>query len=115
MQSPRRVVELVLAALVLLITIMTFADLPRPYPSWPTIGPVPVDPELVLPGLLGFVTLLSMTRMSISIGSVVVGVLGALTLSIAVSSLYTLYTGTGGASSGVGFTLSSAGPFSLLQ
>ncbi|WP_436348699.1 hypothetical protein [Natronorubrum sp. FCH18a] len=100
--------ESVLAAVVLLIGLITVADLPRPYPSWPTIGAVPVDPELVIPALLSLAVLIGVIVDGLSVGSVVSGLLGVITLWIALMSLHTLYTvETGGVFWGGFFTLIS--------
>ena len=88
--------RMVLAGVVLLIATITFANLPQPYPTWPTVGPVPVNPELVFPGLLGLVALLGAVREGIAVGSIAVGLLGAVTLWLAATSLYALYSATSG-------------------
>lgn len=88
--------QVVLAALVLLIATVTFSDLPQPYPTWPTVGTVPVNPELVVPGLLGLVAVLGALREGIAAGSIVIGILGAATLWVAATGLHTLYASTGG-------------------
>ncbi len=106
--------ELMLAGLVIIIAFITIADIPRPYPSWPTIGPVPVDPELVFPGLLGVLVLLNIgldafQNDTITIPHIAIGVLGIATLWLAVNSLYTLATlERGGVFWGGFFTLISA-------
>lgn len=89
-----RVIELSLATLVILNAAIEFFGLSQSYPAWPTVGPVPVDPELIIPGLLGIVAILVAIREGIAIGSIVVGVLGVLTLWIAATSLYSLYADT---------------------
>lgn len=91
-----RVSQVVLAAFVLLIATITFSTLPQPYPTWPTVGPIPVNPELVVPGLLGFVAILGAVRDGVAVSSIVIGTLGAVTLWLAATSLYTLYASTGG-------------------
>jgi hypothetical protein len=96
MRSFLRVSQVVLAALVLLIATITFSSLPQPYPTWPTVGAVPVNPELVIPGLLGLVAILRALHDGIAVGSIVIGVLGAVTLWAAATSLHTLYSSTGG-------------------
>lgn len=94
MISRLRVIELALATLVLLNAAIEFFGLSQPYPAWPTVGSLPVDPELIIPGLLGLVAILVTIREGITIGSIVVGVLGVLTLWIAATSLYSLYANT---------------------
>lgn len=96
MQSLLRASQVALAALVLLIAALTFSNLPQPYPSWPTVGPIPVNPELVVPGLLGVAAILGALRDGVAVGSIAIGTLGAVTLSVAAMSLYTLYASTGG-------------------
>lgn len=96
MGSFRRAIEPLLAAIVLLIAAITLLDLPGPYPHWPTVGPVPVDPELVVPGLLALVVLPGTVRDGITVGSIGIGILVAVTLWAAATSLYTLYSATGG-------------------
>lgn len=95
-RSLLRAVELVLAAQVLLIVAVLAAQLSPPYPAWPTVWGVPVDPELVVPGVLGVVALLSASVDGLGVGSLVVGALGFLTLGMASLSLYSLYTTDGG-------------------
>ncbi|PSQ19380.1 hypothetical protein BRD00_01780 [Halobacteriales archaeon QS_8_69_26] len=94
-RSPAVLFEVVLAALVVAVAGVTFTALPQPYPTWPTVGPVPVNPELVVPGVLGAVTVARAVT-DPGVGSAAVGAVGTLTLLLAVSSLHTLYAGTGG-------------------
>lgn len=96
MRSFLRVSQVILAALVLLVATITFSSLPQPYPTWPTVGPVPVNPELVIPGLLGLVAILGAVHDGIAVGSIGIGVLGAVTLWAAAMSLHTLYSSSGG-------------------
>lgn len=91
-----RAIKSLLAVLVLLIVSVEFTGLPQPYPTWPTVGPVPIDPELIVPGLLGLVAILGTIRDGITIGSLVIGFLGGLTLWMSAMSLYSLYAGTAG-------------------
>jgi hypothetical protein len=105
------VIELSLATLVLLNAAIEFFGLSQPYPAWPTVGPVPVDPELIIPGLLGIVAILVAIREGIAIGSIVVGVLGMLTLWIAATSLYSLYADTAGGLFWGGFVTLISGTF----
>lgn len=108
MHSPLRVSQLVLAGLVFLIAVITASTVPQPYPTWPTIGPVPVNPELVVPGLLGLLAVLGAFREGFSLVSVVAGGLGVVTMGFAFLSLYTLYSGiAGGVFWGGFYTLSS--------
>lgn len=85
MRSILRVSQLVLAAFVLLIAAITFSNVPQPYPSWPTVGVIPVDPELVVPGLLGVAAILGAVRDGITLGSIAIGTLGIVTLLVAAS------------------------------
>lgn len=96
MRALLRVSHVALAAFVLLIATSTFSTLPQPYPTWPTVGPIPVNPELVVPGMLGFIAILGALRDEVTVGSVGIGLLGAVTLWLAATSLYTLYAATGG-------------------
>jgi len=96
MKALLRVSQIVVAAGVLLIAIITFSPPPQPYPTWPTLGAVPVNPELVAPGILGCITLVGTIRDGISVGSIAVGILGAVTLWLAATSLYALYASTAG-------------------
>lgn len=95
-RSRFRTVELGLAGLVVLVVAMELTAFPRPYPTWPAVAGVPVDPELVVPGLLGVVAVLGALRDGFSVGSVAVGVLGALTALMAATSLHQLYGDTCG-------------------
>jgi hypothetical protein len=96
MGSPLRASRLVLAGGVLLVAAITFSGLPQPYPTWPTVGSIPVNPELVVPGLLGLAAVLGSLRAGIGVGSIAIGTLGVVTLWVAATSLYDLYAGTGG-------------------
>lgn len=109
--STVRTIQYLLAVLVILVGIITVTDVPQPYPSWPTLGPIPVDPELVLPVLLGLAVLVGTSMEERSVTSVGLGSLGALTLWIASRSLYELAVGgTGGVFWGGFFTLILAFP-----
>ena len=55
-----------------------------------------MNPELVVPGLLGLAAVLGALRDGIAVGSIAIGTLGVVTLWVAVTSLYELYAGTGG-------------------
>ncbi|PSQ43901.1 hypothetical protein BRD07_01075 [Halobacteriales archaeon QS_9_68_42] len=107
MGSPLHASRLVLAGGVLLVAAITFSGLPQPYPTWPTVGSIPVNPELVVPGLLGLVAVLGALRDGIAVGSIAIGTLGVVTLWVAATSLYELYAGTGGVFWGGFFTLIS--------
>jgi hypothetical protein len=52
----------ILAAATLLVILIEFSTLPRPYPANPTVGSVPVDPELLVPALLGLVAVVGALR-----------------------------------------------------
>lgn len=80
-----------LAALVFGIAVLIMLNIPEPYPTWPTIGPFPVDPELLLPALLAVLVLVDVGTSGISVGGVVTGTLAVLTLWMASQSLYALY------------------------
>lgn len=114
-RSVLHVIEAVFAVIVLLIALITIAELPRPYPSWPTIGTIPVDPELIIPAMLGIAALGGAIADGFSVGSVVTGLLGFITLWIALTSLHTLYTiETGGVFWGGFFTLLSGGALAVV-
>lgn len=90
-----RGLELLLAALVFAVTVVTFTGVPEPYPTWPTVGGIPVNPELVVPGALGLVAVVR-AGTDPGVGSALVGAVGAVTLLLATTSGYTLYAGSGG-------------------
>ncbi|SIR74955.1 hypothetical protein SAMN05421752_102237 [Natronorubrum thiooxidans] len=96
MSTRFRVSQQLLAALVILIAVVTVLELPRPYPTWLTVGPVPVNPELVVPGVLGLVALLEPLHEGLAVSSIVVGVVGSVTLWLAAMSLYALYASSAG-------------------
>lgn len=103
-----RTVDYVLAAVVLLVAAITFTGLSQPYPAWPTAGPVPVNPELVVPGLLGLVVLCRLIADEFSGATPIVGLLGTLTLFLATMSMYILFAAeTGGVFVVGAFTLVS--------
>lgn len=102
--SPLRIAELALAVLVALVVALFTTNSPL-YPSWPTLGGFPVDPELVVPGLLGVVALARAMRAGLAVGPVAVGILAVVTVTLATLSLHTLYTGSVGAFAGGLFTL----------
>jgi hypothetical protein len=70
----------ILAATTLLVILIEFSTLPLPYPANPTVGSVPVDPELVVPALLGLVAVVGALRDGIGPGSIATGLLGVVTL-----------------------------------
>lgn len=103
--SPLRTAELALAILVALVVALLVTNFPL-YPSWPTVGGFPVNPELIVPGLLGVVALVRAIGDGLSIGSVTVGVLCVVTVTLAALSLQTLYSdASAGAFAGGLFTL----------
>lgn len=103
--SPLRTAELALAILVALVVALLVTNFPL-YPSWPTVGGFPVNPELIAPGLLGVVALVRAIGDGLSIGSVTVGVLCVVTVTLAALSLQTLYSdASAGAFAGGLFTL----------
>jgi len=109
-----RGVEYLLAAMVLTITLLLMGGMPLPFPTWPTIGPFPVDPELVLPGLLALVVLGDVVLEGFSVSSVLIGILAAVTLGMATLSLYTLFAGqAGGVFWGGFFTLVLGTPLAV--
>ena len=100
----------ILAATVLLVVLIEFSTLPLPYPANPTVGSVPVDPELVVPALLGLVAVVGALRDGIGVGSIATGLLGVVTLWVATTSLYeTAASQGGGIAWGAFFTLICGG------
>ena len=108
MRSSPGTARALLAAVVLSLVAVEFSTLPRPYPTAPTVGPFPVNPELVVPALLAAVVIVGALRDGLGVGSVVTGLLGAVTLWIATTSLYEAYAYTnGGVAWGAFFTIIS--------
>ena len=100
----------ILAAVVLLVVLVEFSSLPLPYPANPAVGSVPVDPELLVPALLGLVAVVGALRDGIGVGSIVTGLLGVVTLWVATTSLYeTAASQGGGIAWGAFFTLICGG------
>jgi len=109
-----RGIEYLLAGSVLAIALLLVMDVPWPFPTWPTIGPFPVDPELVLPGLLALVVLGDVVVEGFSVSSVPIGILALVTLGMATLSLYTLFAGqAGGVFWGGFFTLVLGTPLAI--
>lgn len=106
-RSTLRAIETLLAAAVLAVAVVVFTDLPEPWPAWPTVGPVPVDPELVVPGLLGLAAVAGALADGLGVGPVVSGALGALTAVLALLSGHTLVVAEGGVFFGGLFTLAA--------
>jgi len=95
-QTALHATELLLAGAVLLVAATAFEYLPRPYPMWPTVGPLPITPELVVPTLLGVAAALVPVVDGVDIGSVAIAALGAVTVGLGVVSLSIVYASTGG-------------------
>lgn len=113
-KSTLRRTESTLSAIVLLIATVILTDLPEPYPAWPTLGSIPVNPELVVPGLLGLVVLVGVAADGLSVESAVLGITSCFVLGMAATSLYTLYAGTaGGVFAGGLFTLAIGVPLAV--
>lgn len=109
-----RAVEVALAVAVLLVVAVIATGSPAWYPSWPTLAGFPVDPELVLPGLLGLVALLGAVLDGFGVVPVVVAVLGSTTALFAAASIQTLLTATGGGVFAGGlFTLAVGTPLAV--
>ncbi|WP_323173912.1 hypothetical protein [Natrialba sp. PRR66] len=107
-RSLPRVIDYALAVVVVAVAVWTFTGVPEPYPARPTLGSVPVNPELVVPGLLGLVMLSRLITDEFSGATPIVGVLGSLTLFLATMSMYILYAAeAGGVFVGGAFTLLS--------
>ena len=125
-----RTAEAVLAVAVLLVVVAMSTNVPVEYPSWPEVAGFPANPELLVPGALAVVVLVDAIRDVIgcwsdgvisaiksgrAIWSIGIGLLAAATLNLAIVSLYTLYTHTGGGVFGGGLlTLSVGVPLALL-
>ena len=108
--------ERVLAVSVLAVTAVLTTDFPVEYPAWPTLGGLPVNPELVVPALLGLAVLvgavtdgLRATSFVAGASALVTGALGAATLLLGSLSLHTLYSGTAGGVFGGGILTLSVG------
>lgn len=113
-QNVLRTTEVVLAVSTLFLATVLLTDLSMPFPAWPEIGGVPVNPELVVPGVLGLVALVETTDSGLDLPSVVVGLFAVLTLSLSALGLYALWAGPGGGVfAGSLFTLAAGTPLSL--
>ncbi|WP_049915403.1 hypothetical protein [Natrialba taiwanensis] len=107
-RSLPRLIDYALAVVVVAVAVCTFTSVPEPYPAWPTLGPIPVNPELVVPGLLGLVVLSRLITDEFSGATPIIGILGSLTLFLATMSMYILYVAeVGGVFVGGAFTLLS--------
>lgn len=103
-----RTSEIVLAVMVLFNGVFTATSVPHPYPTWPTRGTIPINPELVVPCLLGIAVLVRVGAAGFSPGAVISGILGASTVYLAITSLHALYVSqTGGVFWGGLYTLVS--------
>ncbi len=101
--------KLLLAGAVLFVAAMTFNYLPQPYSTWPTIGSIPVNPELVVPALLGVVVVVEAFVEQFSIVLVSLAIFGGLTFLLGTASLYTLYAVESGGVFFIGFFTIIAG------
>ena len=114
-RSTFQTVEDTLAIGVFVVVAVLATDFPVQYPVWPTLAWVPIDPELVVPGLLGLVALCGAVADGLGVWSAVVGVLGFGTLTLAAVSLHALYAGTAGGVFGGGIlTLGVGIPLALV-
>lgn len=109
-----RITELTLALLVVIIATL-WATSSAWYPNWPTFGGFPVNPELVVPWLLGIVVFGRAIRHGLSISSAVVSVLCIATILLATLSLQTLYSApsAGGFAGGM-YTLVTGVPLAFI-
>lgn len=114
-RSSLRTAETALALLVLAIVAVMTTNFPVGYPSWPTLAGVPVNPELVVPGLLAIVVLLGVVADGLRVVTVVLGLLAIGTFLPAVVSYYALYTDTASGAFGGGIlTLTVAVPLAVV-
>lgn len=100
-RSSIELLELALAAAVVLPLLAIYAGVPYPLSSWPEVAGLPANPELLVPGALGLVALVGATwdllADGLGLSALAVGTLAVVTLWWAVTSWYTLYTpGPGG-------------------
>jgi hypothetical protein len=115
MRVTMRASRVVLAATVLLLVAIEFVALSLPYPAHPTVGSVPVAPELLAPALLGVFSIVGALRDGIGVGSIATGLLGLLTVWVATTSLYESATAAGGGLAwGAFFTLFSGAVLAVL-
>ncbi|WP_265111374.1 hypothetical protein [Halosolutus halophilus] len=113
-RSPLLAVETAFALAVLLVAAVMVTNVPVEYPTGPTLGGVPVGPELVVPGALGIIVLVDAVTDGLDIWSIVVGAMSAVTVLLASVSLHTLYTSNLGMFAGGLFTLAAGVPLALL-
>ncbi|WP_247730513.1 hypothetical protein [Halovivax limisalsi] len=107
-------IEIALSIAVLLVALVMSTDAPVGFPTRPAVGDVPLDPELLVPGLLGLASLGYSIRRGLGIVSVLIGLLGAVTVALAAVSLHTLYSGSAAGVFGGGLlTLSVGIPLAL--
>lgn len=92
--APIYPIEIALSIAVLLVAFVMSTDAPVAFPTRPAVGDVPLDPELLVPGLLGLVSLVYSVRRGFGIASILIGLLGAVTVVLALVSLHALYSGS---------------------
>jgi len=101
--------KLLLAGAVFLVASMFFNYLPQPYSTWPAVGSIPINPELVIPALLGVVVVVDAFVEQLTIASVAFAIFGVVTFLLGAASLYSLYAPTGGGVFFIGFFTIIAG------
>lgn len=105
LRSRVRVVELALAATAPLVVAVELTSLPQPYPTWPEAFGLPVNPSLVVPGLLAVAVLAGAALDGITVHSLWLVALSLPTLFLGLLSIRTLMIGGGGVFWGGYFTL----------
>jgi hypothetical protein len=85
-RSRLRVLEVTLAVATLFVTAMELTAIPQPYPTWPEAFGVPVNPSLVVPGLLAVAVLAGVVLHGIGLSSLLLVGLALPTVFIAQTS-----------------------------
>lgn len=80
----------------LLVTAAELTALPQPYPTWPELFGLPVNPSLVVPGTLAAAVLAGAALDGLCFSSLWLTALGLPTLFVALLSIQTLMAETGG-------------------
>lgn len=107
-------VESILALAVFLVLIVLTTNVPVEYPAFPTLGGVPINPELVVPGVFGVVVLVNTVREGFGIWSVVASMVSIVTVLLASLSFYVLSTTNPGMFMGSFYTIIAGTLLALL-